>query len=42
MFPELESKEETRNICHSYMLDHQHEEQLFEDIRLVFVDYVIN
>eukprot|EP00210_Caulerpa_lentillifera_P007734 g7380.t1 len=33
MFPALESKEATRNTCHSYMMDHKQEEELFETMR---------
>ncbi|GMH35139.1 hypothetical protein BSKO_03007 [Bryopsis sp. KO-2023] len=32
VFPALESKEALRNICHSYVLDHKQEEELFNDM----------
>ncbi|KAK6921197.1 Zinc finger, CHY-type [Dillenia turbinata] len=32
VFPALESKEALHNVSHSYTLDHQQEEKLFEDI----------
>lgn len=32
VFPELESKEALVNICHSYVLDHEKEENLFKEI----------
>ena len=32
MFPALEAKEALHNVSHAYTLDHQKEEQMFEDL----------
>lgn len=38
MFPVLESKEATSNSCHSYMLDHQREEESFAETKQMIED----
>lgn len=38
VFPALEAKEALHNVSHSYTLDHQQEEKLFEDISCVLTE----
>lgn len=35
VFPALESKEALHNVSHAYTLDHQHENELFQEVEQV-------
>ena len=35
VFPALEAKEALINVSHAYTLDHQHENELFEEVEQV-------
>ena len=41
MFPALEAKEALINVSHAYTLDHQHENELFEEVEQVMPSFFV-